>query len=131
MPKKRISRFNRYSIVDFDVPFYKEKNMNNSYKFSFVSAVVGFIFAVIAALFLFAGNNRFHEVGVLIALIATSLSVFTCFNLIPTSEEKDIQEERRDHDINHRFESVWRELDRVSERVEECKLSCKTSGKSR
>ena len=124
-------KYRRKSYASFFDLEIKEKSMNSQYKFSFVTAVVGFIFAALAMVFLFSGNPRMHEISLLIALISTSVSVFTAFNLIPTEDEKRLIDDRREHDINYRFESIWREIDRLNEDVHDCKNSCKTSSKSR
>jgi hypothetical protein len=124
-------KYRRNSYFGFLDLKVKEKSMNSHYKFSFVASVVGFIFSVLGAVFLFSGNPRLHEISLLISLFAVSVSVFTTFNLIPSEDEKRLEDDRRDHDLNYRFESIWREIERIQDNVDECKNSCKTSGKSR
>ena len=129
MGKKRLFRDAR----GFETMYYyrEVKNMKNSYKFSFVCSIFGFVFAIIGLLFLFSDNPRLNELSNQFALLAVAITLFTMFNLIPTQEETDIKEERQETDINHRFESVWRELDRLSDKVNNCSNSCTKSSKSR
>lgn len=134
MKKKCVIRYDtKNRVYVYDINKNEEKQMNTNYKFSYLACVVSVIAGFCALIFLAGEYKAAYTIACAIGIAATSVSLFTLFNEIPTKSEKDAELQRIDDGNSRTAESIWRELDRINDRLSDLKDSqtCCNSKKTR